>query len=84
MKNVENDARQTKQTKDIMSKQFKILYEQTKLDEDIKEDSERLKQLSQKLSDIKDKNHSLFGQLKDLEAENVNLEDQIKYVKENL
>jgi len=31
-----------------------------------------------KLSDIKDKNHSLFGQLKDLEADNVSLTVQIE------
>lgn len=84
MKNVENDARQTKQNKDIMSKQFKNLYENKILEEDLKDDSERLKQLSLKLSDIKDKNHSLFGQLKDLEAENVNLLDQIKSMKSSL
>jgi len=37
-----------------------------------------------KLSDIKDKNHSLFVQLKDLETDNVSLDVQIKEIQVEL
>jgi len=80
LKSVENDARSKKAEKDKMSKAFKKVYEETNLDK-YNDENEKLQELAMILSDLKDQNHSLFGQLKEIEAENVSLSEQISISK---
>lgn len=83
LKTVENDARSKKAERDKMSKAFKKVYEETNLDKN-KDENEKLQELANILGDLKDKNHSLFGQLKDIEAENVALTEQISKTNDKL
>lgn len=84
LKNVENEARTTKQEKDKLRNQFKELYKQTNNDgrDDQREEAKKLEQLKQQLSDINENNYSLFVQSKDIKEEN-NLHDKNKKAEES-
>lgn len=58
LKNVENEARTTKQEKDKLRNQFKELYKQTNNDgrDDQRDEAKKLEQLKQQLTDINENN----------------------------
>eukprot|EP00801_Mesodinium_rubrum_P001567 Mrub_01567.p1 GENE.Mrub_01567~~Mrub_01567.p1 ORF type:complete len:670 (-),score=215.85 Mrub_01567:86-2023(-) len=84
LKNVENEARTTKQEKDKLRNQFKELYKQTNNDgrDDQRDEAKKLEQLKQQLTDINENNYSLFVQSKDIKEEN-NMHDKNKEIEES-
>jgi len=84
LKNVENEARTTKQEKDKLRNQFKELYKQTNNDgrDDQRDEAKKLEQLKQQLTDINENNYSLFVQSKDIKEEN-NMHDKNKQIEQS-